>query len=770
MTRRLVYVFAALALSVFLAGCGGTPEQQAQRYLESGEKYFKNGKYKEASIMYRRALQKNMRFGEAYYKLGLTELKLGKFVEALRALQRSVELQPKNMDAPVKLAEMYLTIYANDPKKPQQFIKEIEDLAKRLTDNNPNSYDGLRLKGYVALTKQKPDEALDFFERADKARPGQPELALVIVSTLQSLRRFDEAETRAKAMLAKERSYAPLYDILYQYYMREKRVDDAEKTFVAKASNNPKVSAYQLQLAGHYFLQNKRDDMQVVLDRLLKNPKDFPRARLDVGEFYFRIREYQQSLEQFELGAKENPRESSLYKRRQVEALVMQGKKTEASQLVESILKDDPKDNEAISMRAALMLQAGTREQIQQAINDLQMVVSRQPENHVLRFNLARALIAKGDWDAARVQLQEALKQRPDHSLSRLALAQVYVAKNDFANALETANQILKAEPNNLPARLFKTSAQIGMREFDQAATDLNAMLAQNPRISDAQFQLATVQMARKQFAEAESTLRQFRKDHPTDPRGLGGLVESMLLQDKTEPALTMLKAELERAPDRSDIRGMYATTALKAKRFDLAKGEFQTLVDKNPKSTDLLLAFGTALREMGDYEGARAQFVKARALSPNEVGPYLNEAIVYEKQGKYKEALPVYREILKRDPDNPVALNNVAYMMAESGAGLDEALSLANRALQKVPNSLDIADTVGWIYIKKNLSDNAIQIFRDLTAKNPEKSTYHYHLGMALFQKGDRPGAKRSLEAALTKRPDKDEESKIKELIAKCG
>jgi tetratricopeptide (TPR) repeat protein len=151
-------------------------------------------------------------------------------------------------------------------------------------------------------------------------------------------------------------------------------------------------------------------------------------------------------------------------------------------------------------------------------------------------------------------------------------------------------------------------------------------------------------------------------------------------------------------------------------------------------------------------------------------VSPYLNEAMAYEKEGKYKEALPAYREILKRDPDNPVALNNVAYMMAETGSGLDEALSLANRALQKVPNNLDIADTVGWIYIKKNLSDNAIQIFKDLTQKNPEKSTYHYHLGMALFQKGDRPGAKRSLETALSKRPDKDEESKIKELIAKCG
>ena len=46
-------------------------------------------------------------------------------------------------------------------------------------------------------------------------------------------------------------------------------------------------------------------------------------------------------------------------------------------------------------MRASLWLTVGKREQVQAAINDLQSVVTKMPENPVLRFNLARALIAK---------------------------------------------------------------------------------------------------------------------------------------------------------------------------------------------------------------------------------------------------------------------------------------------------------------------------------------------------------------------------------------
>ena len=49
--------------------------------------------------MYRNALKRDMRFGEAYYRSALAELKLGRLGEAARDLQRAVELQPENLDA-----------------------------------------------------------------------------------------------------------------------------------------------------------------------------------------------------------------------------------------------------------------------------------------------------------------------------------------------------------------------------------------------------------------------------------------------------------------------------------------------------------------------------------------------------------------------------------------------------------------------------------------------------------------------------------------------
>ena len=75
---------------------------------------------------------------------------------------------------------------------------------------------------------------------------------------------------------------------------------------------------------------------------------------------------------------------------------------------------------------------------------------------------------------------------------------------------------------------------------------------------------------------------------------------------------------------------------------------------------------------------------------------------------------------------------------------------------------------TLGWIYLKKNLPDNALELFKNNVTKVPTNSTYRYHLGMALYQKGDKVHAKQELQTALTHNPSKEEAANIKELISK--
>ena len=127
-SRKLLLL---LPVVFFLASCSRDPKVQAQRYVENGNKFFEKGKFKEASIMYRRALQKDLRFGEAYYRLALTEIQLTAYGDAVRSLRRAVELQPNNTDAAVKLADIYLVASTQDktntqgiPQRSQRAVRQ----------------------------------------------------------------------------------------------------------------------------------------------------------------------------------------------------------------------------------------------------------------------------------------------------------------------------------------------------------------------------------------------------------------------------------------------------------------------------------------------------------------------------------------------------------------------------------------------------------------------------------------------------------------------
>src|SRR5262247_695776 len=114
-------IFASLLLLAAAVSCSRDPNVIKATYVQNGNKYFDKGKYKEASIMYRTALQKDAKFGEAYYRLALTDLKMEQPFAAVQALRRAVELlkpnQPERTDARIKLADVYLDYLERSQKR-----------------------------------------------------------------------------------------------------------------------------------------------------------------------------------------------------------------------------------------------------------------------------------------------------------------------------------------------------------------------------------------------------------------------------------------------------------------------------------------------------------------------------------------------------------------------------------------------------------------------------------------------------------------------------
>jgi Flp pilus assembly protein TadD len=222
------------------------------------------------------------------------------------------------------------------------------------------------------------------------------------------------------------------------------------------------------------------------------------------------------------------------------------------------------------------------------------------------------------------------------------------------------------------------------------------------------------------------------------------------------------------------DLVVAQGNTAIRAGRYDLAVSYFQKVAGSLAKGSkaqaDSFLRIGEAYRRKGDFPNAIVALQKAREIVPENGVVLSTLALVLEAAERWTEARQVYEVVIKLDPNNAVALNNLAYLLSEHGGDLNDALTKAQRAKQLLPGLSEVSDTLGWIYLKKNLTDNAIDIFKDLVTKVPSSAIFRYHLGMAYSQKGDKTRALKELQDALKFNPTKEDRERIQQLITRLG
>lgn len=764
---RFLLVVATL---VALSGCGDS-EASKKRLIETGNKYFASGKFREASLIYRKVIQKDPRYGEAYYRLAVTDIRQGRPGDAIRALRRAVELQPENDDAHSKLGDLYLTIYLIDRNRGKQLLVDLRDLAGRMLKRNPRNFQGLRMQGYVHVADEEWEKAISTFRQANQIKPEDPEVLLALVQALFKNGEKADAEKLARESLDKHKTYLPFYDFLYSIRMSEKNLTAAEALFREKVTNNPKSWDAISTLAIHYLRVNDRAKMAETLRTAAKDTQNFPKGHKEAGDFFYRIGDLKTAREEYEAGSTSDSEKRVEYQRKIVEILAAQGKMDEAVALADKLVAEYKDDSHSKAIRAALRLRSGKPAEIDEAIKEFQAVLPKMTDNPVLRFNLGEAYLSKGDVDQARTNFQEAIKAKPNYIPPKVALGRIFLRQREFARAQQLADEVLRVNPGFVQPRLIRIEALMGVSDFRTARTELQMLLSKLPNSRDAQNLLALVDLAEAKYPDAEKRFRSLADATPPDHRGIFGLAQVYVNTNRVEEAKRLLQTELAKKPAYSrNIRLSLGEIALRTGKSDEAVEIYKALVQDLPQAPELWVRLGESYRRSQKWDDSLKALDKAKELAPRDPNPWLQHAMTLEAAGRKGEIRPVYEQIIKLAPDNAVALNNMAFLLAESGQDLDQALTYAQRAKQQMPNNLDVADTLGWVYIKKNLSDDAIKIFRDLVLQRPDNATWRYHLALALFQKGDKLQAKKELEVALKTKRNSEEEQKIKELLGRIG
>ncbi len=162
--------------------------------------------------------------------------------------------------------------------------------------------------------------------------------------------------------------------------------------------------------------------------------------------------------------------------------------------------------------------------------------------------------------------------------------------------------------------------------------------------------------------------------------------------------------------------------------------------------------------------EGAEALLVKATEIEPRLTAAHLELAVLYDSRSEHDKAIDRYRKIVAVDPQNGLALNNLAYGLAEYMHQPKEALPIAEKAFRVLPQPV-VGDTLAWIQHLLGDDRTALPLVERAAAAIPDNTDVLFHAATIHAALNDFAKAKKDLDALLKADPKAADRPDVKAL-----
>jgi tetratricopeptide (TPR) repeat protein len=529
---------------------------------------------------------------------------------------------------------------------------------------------------------------------------------------------LDDAEKTLQKAVDRFSAVPDTWVALVRFQARHRSRAQAEAT-IKRASE--KVSAPQLAstLGQCYELLNNLEEAAKHYKRDLALNPDSVRVLRRVADFYLRRGRpalAEAPLKRLLEPALKAPQDDVMWARRNlaIELGITGGYRqmSGARELVDQNLKLNPDSIEDQIAQAAIM--TVYPDQRSEAIKTLERAFHRKTPTDKEQFLLARAYELNGQWPEARQRLFGLLASENPAPFFMEYFARALLSRNEPAEALIWIDRLEKQTQPALPIVELRARALYAQKKSDEAAKILLEHVKDKP---DDSGKVAAILDQIRRATDAEPLYRKW-------------------LDTTKEPDAPLVVAEfLARQGNMSDAVSLWK------------KGT------RGGAPIARTVAFGVAILRGSKcgpdfYQAVEEVLTEALRKDPRQVALLLNLAEIRDLQRKYPETIAAYREVLKLDPNNVVALNNLAWFLALAGNSASEALVLIDRAIGLVGPQPELLDTRAVIYLNMANPKEAIKNLEQAVKDRPTASRY-FHLARAQKLADNRADAVTALETA---------------------
>lgn len=764
-----------MVLLLLATGCASREEKTAE-FISRGDKLLSSGDPVRAALEYKNALQLDPRSVKAKLGLGKAYLQQKEPKQAFGAFQGALELDPNLEEArlevasllsmhgePQKALEEIQRIQSPDPWQPRLDItkaramvalkqfKEALAVLKAVKEGDGNAdVQGLLSIAYketgdrtameqagarwraaapkapqsylfmaqVAASRDDRTGAVRELDGMVRANPGESAPLLLKAQVLEGLKLMDEAEAAYGALPAEPQ----FLKARAAFLLKRNKTDEAGKILKEVLDQSPRDVDAILQQAQILVMQDKKSEALERLEKALQaDIQGADRERLVVAKATFKASE---------------------------------GETDEAMQLCNELLKQNQGNLDAHLLLGKILLDYGRTEEAETHLN--QAAVGK-PNDTRAQILLARSQRFNKKENLARDTLKNGLNANAGSVELRLELVRDFAVKNELDQGLKVLDQGLEIKGDEIA--LLKTRGELlaSRKDWVRAQKDFERIIQVQPESPLGYLEMGRLAMAQSRQDEAVSWLRKAMDKEGGWQAALPALARIQLAKGDPGGALDLVESQVAERVNAPQVHFIYGQILVATGDLPKAEAALKLATELAPEWFDPYPLLTEVYRRQGKAAEAIARVEKAYGQQPTAaMGAHL--AMLFEGEGRFDDSIRIYEEALTRSRNNPLLLNNLAYLLADRSTDpkvLERAAEMAARAVTAVPENPNFLDTVAWVAFKRGQLDLAWgQILASL-ALAPDPPAHTLHAAIIAHARGDHQTAGEHLKKALEQEAD---------------
>lgn len=626
--------------------------------------------------------------------------------------------------------------------------KKTREVADQILKGYPNNVRVLELAGAAEYRTRGYLQAEALLSKALKLAPQQALTRLLLAQTYLRTGEPNKAIDLLQPVIDGGKADGNVLALAGEAYLQmgdAKRSEEAFRRALKAAPTDPRVrtSAAMAQIA--------RGNSGAAISELeaVASGDSGPRADLALISARMRQNDMTGALKAIDGLEKKLP-EQALPHHLRGRVLLLKQDLAGAAKSYEAALAKEPSYFPSVASLAALDLAAKKPEDARKRFNSY---IQAQPKSWQARLAIAE-LDARIGAPAATVtaSLREAVKINPAEPRPHVVLINQLINSSDPKAALQAAQDATAALPNNMELMEAQGRAELAAGDTQRAISTFKKLSSLQPRNAGPEMRLAEAYVATQDYAAAARSLRRATELQPDNPNVQRANIRLAMLDKRPDDALKLVRDMQKRNPQDAAAFALEGEIEASRKQWDNAISAYRASLQR-ARASDTAAKLYAALLASGkapEAERMSADWIKA---SPKDSGFLYFLGDVALSRNDLAGAEARYRAVLEVQPDNALALNNVAWLLARQGK--PGAVAMAEKANALLPDRAPLVDTLAFALEADNRLPQAIDAQRRAIALEPKDANLALRLAKLYIKTGDKARARAELDA-LEKLGDK--------------